>query len=254
MSHLNKFQVGCDPEFFVLEGAQLVNLKGKIPHEGEVGYDHSGDVAELRPEPAFLTRTLVRRMGRLIWANAAAIKLHQYKWRGGAKFKNRVIGGHIHFGIPASKASEVVAALDTLTKKLEEWDILPAKESEQRRKTPAQDAGVGFYGKFGDTRPSGKDKHLEYRTMSSWLFSPRATFLCLTLGKLAVLDPEGFREELERITTPRGLEKLLLNVREDADARRLGERTLRLNLVADPEVDIKTAWRQYERLNKEMSK
>ncbi len=244
MPHLNDFQLGCDPEFFVIDGDALVNLKGKIPQDGEVGWDHSGDVAELRPKPAFLARTLVRRMGRLFWDSAASYKIRVFKWRGGAKFKSRVIGGHIHFGIPAAQGSEVVGALDALTRKLEEWDILPTAESEARRKT----SGEMLYGRFGDIRPAGKDKHLEYRTMASWLFSPRTAFLCLTLGKLAVHAPEEFRAQLGRVTTPRRLENMLLNLRDDADVSRLVEKTLHLNLSAKPDVDIKTAWRQYEKL------
>ena len=249
MPRLNDFLLGCDPEFFVIDGGKLVNLKFQIPKDGVVGYDHSGDVAEMRPEPAYLARTLVRRMGRLLWQNPAALKLHSYKLRGGAKFQQRVIGGHIHFGIPASRASEVVGALDELTRKLEAWDILPSKEADARRKAGvAGDNGV-LYGKFGDVRPAGKDHHLEYRTMASWLFSPRAAFMCLALSKLAVLDPADFRERLATITTPRGLDKMLLNLREDPDVRRLLDKTLRLNLSADPDVDMKESWRSYRDLS-----
>src|SRR5262245_52158139 len=67
---VNNWLIGCDPEFVVLgDRGGVVNVEGTLPHNGEAGWDHSGDVIEIRPEPAHGTYKLLQRMQKIILHN-----------------------------------------------------------------------------------------------------------------------------------------------------------------------------------------
>lgn len=238
---LNKFEIGCDPEFVVLSATgEIVNVSA-LGTNGPVGYDHSGHCAELRPEQARGTFTVVKRLQKLINSPYPSLKpFTQHRWRAGAwvktAHKNLAIGGHIHFNVTGITDGRV-KALDSVTKALENLEILPKSECVTRR-TATQ------YGKWSDFRDDTSDKHIEYRTMASWLNSPWTAFLALTLAKLAIVDSEG-ATQMAKADSYQFLVKFLERYKgKDVNVDRLLHR---LNqdeswLQFQPDADMKTAW------------
>ena len=245
MPYLNKFQLGCDPEFVALGPRNgIINVERFFPHvHGEVGSDHGGRVVELRPAPKFKAYSLVRQMKRLLNGEATQA-IREYRWKAGAVAgPGLTLGGHVHLGMPIATANRnhVTGALDKLTLSLENLEILPSAESKARR-------DGGRYGHFGDVRASGADNHYEYRAMASWLFRPLSAFVCLTLAKLAAFRParlNDFPAQLEL----RHLEEFARGYADrDDDARRLVERIFerRRRLQGDPGVDLRESWEALE--------
>lgn len=255
---VNKFVIGCDPEFVALDqrGA-VVNVAHNLTPDGEVGYDHNGRVVELRPRPAKGTYALVRRIKTLLESDQAQ-RINAAKFRAGACVLaggNRVVlGGHFHYDLdPYTEAGNLTAAhntrlvaLDKATRLLELLDILPKDESDVRRKSTE-------YGKFGAYRiPANREgkRHTEYRTMASWLYDPRVAFTCLTAAKLAAAEPDATIEELEGATSFLRLAKwVTLFKTKDQNARRLLERVFskgHKSLVVQPDADFRENWRELE--------
>ena len=263
---INTFQVGCDPEFVALDDkAKVINVARWNP-EGEVGWDHTGRVIELRPKPCAGTFALVRRLQRLM-KDEKLVKLAAKRFRAGASCAGEMLGGHVHFGVPIlfkttwpkghfytlpdgsnipqeplieleDKLKGTLSALDKVTHLLQHLDILPLNESTNRRK--------GRYGKWGDIRDSGG--HMEYRTMASWLYDPRVAFLCLTAAKLAAADPQGALDALKNVTSFEGLGKwIALYKSKDQNARRALEKVIDKGLKSvqvDPDVDFRERWEE----------
>lgn len=237
---LNKFLVGCDPEFVALDGmGRSINLADKIRAAGEIGYDHNGRVGEFRPEPTRGTYALTKKLQRLIRSSTVE-NLGASKLRAGAQVNRDVLGGHVHLGFPAPLATDAkVKALDLVTQVLEALDILPMNESRARRV-------AGHYGRFSDVRDSGG--HMEYRTMASWLTDPKIAYLCLTAAKLAVCDPTGTCGTLKTTSSFNELVEWFRVYRtKDINARRALERVLSLGHAAIrvyPDVDFRERWRE----------
>lgn len=211
---MNGWYVGCDPEFVMLDAAgRIVNVSETLNHDGPAGWDHSGDVIEIRPQPAHGTYKLLQRIQDIVLNNPGLIRLRDYKWRAGAYVRARssrlgrdrilTLGGHVHIDQPAARGEEThehrIKALDRVTEWLEGLDILPGAESAQRRNDPT--AIQNRYGQFGDWRPAGGGSarpRMEYRTMCSWLYDPRAAYLALTGVKLAAQTPQIAMECLKK--------------------------------------------------------
>lgn len=236
----NKFLVGCDPEAVALgPRGGLVNLRDKISQSGSVGYDHNGDVFEVRPKPFRGTYSLVKQMKELL---NTQVPTTITRLRAGAvvptSSRTLYLGGHIHLDLPWTGSGKVITALDRLTEVLESLDILPTQESLTRRQSHSG------YGRFSDVRVAGEGDRMEYRTMASWLFSPSTAFLCLTLGKLAAVDPTLATETL-KIGEQKSLRAFLEAFAEkDINAKRVLERLFekRVRLQADPEKNVLAAW------------
>lgn len=215
---INNWLVGCDPEFVVMDkNGRVVNTDGILPHTGVVGWDHSGDVVEIRPEPAHGTYALVKRLQKEIIGNPHLAKLSEYKWRAGAYVRARVtrlnseriltLGGHVHIDQPPADGHGEdqerhdlrIQALDRVTDWMEKLDVLPSKECGERRNDPT--AIRNHYGQWSDWRVSGNEgsrRRMEYRTMCSWLFDPKVTYLALTLAKIAAAQPQLTIEGLKK--------------------------------------------------------
>ena len=253
--------LGADPEFVVLEDGVPTAVSNIIPHAGTVGYDHSGWVLELRPAPQASAWELRQHIARLL-ASTRLKKLEGKKWRAGAYCNGRpperphiTLGGHIHFGhlpnmveaqdaktgkywrSPYLEPKTCIGTLSLLTSRLEELDILPTRECAARRNT-------GNYGKLTDYR-GGDDgtHHWEYRAMASWLYHPDNTFICLALGKLAVLHPKTVAAKLQEQAGRAGLTAVLEAFKRDVDAQRALETMDLSKLVHDPDREIREAWR-----------
>lgn len=249
----NTFLVGCDPEMIIQNGAELVNVRDTIPAAGQVGYDHNGDVIEVRPAPARSTYTLVKRIQAILAKHKALDKYRNYRIRGGAfrTFDHTEwgndrayisLGGHVHLDIKNDTDDGynlVTDALDRVTRYLEKLDILPQAESKVRRKNSE-------YGFYGDIRTD--NNRLEYRTMASWMFDPKTAFLCMTAAKLAAHSPETVLDTLKVKNIGYNHLKALFDeyATADVDARRTKEALLAgplTALQADPDTNVNEAWK-----------
>jgi hypothetical protein len=263
---INDFQIGCDPEFIMLDDKGTQVMPPWATPDGEVGYDHAGRVFELRPNPTQGTFALVRRLKRLIFAEKLE-PLKNNKYRAGARAGRESLGGHVHFSFPlieytflpiqgrdglgqlsqgfvqtgfdsrfCLQAEAAIPALDKLTSVLEHLDILPKEESTNRRR--------GQYGKFGDVRDS--NGHMEYRTMASWLYDPKVAYLCLTGAKLAAAAPDVALESLKGVTSFAGLEKWFEKFgSKDINARRALDKVFCKGLKGvqvSPDVNFRERW------------
>ena len=192
---LNEITLGCDPEFAAYLGNNRVNFKEILARNGELGWDHNGEVGELRPPPAKFARTLLRRMRNIM--RAAPEQLRSATWRSGAIAKTlperppedrsafSFLGGHVHLGVDFRLCSLplITRGLDAFTNSLFKLDILPEEENKIRQRS---------YGRPGDVRQDfkGGQPVIEYRTMCSWLFDPRVALMALEGARLTTAEPE----------------------------------------------------------------
>ena len=243
---VNKFLVGCDPEFVTIHNGKRCNVNDHLPHEGVVGWDHGGRIAEIRPDPSRGIYRLIKTMQKVLLEEPTLQQLVHRKWRAGAVYSDgntiESLGGHIHIDIPWDKKEGPVKALDALTRKLEALDILPKDESNDRRKNRG-------YGRYGDVRPVGggyqvEAGRIEYRTMASWLFNPAIAFVCLSGAKLAAHAPDSTMVALKGPTSYKQLIKFFeLFQGKDDNADRVLEKVLdKGNLKAEPDANVREAW------------
>lgn len=261
---VNRFKVGADPEFVMLNADGSVFETG-LMYEGEIGTDHGGRVVELRPAPSRQAYRVVRRINNLLHSDT----LRAYstpKWRAGgyarirrdAEQRVQPLGGHVHIGLEYFKASsedlaywkvhqpdyykkvmssnsrQLDSALDTTIRNLEGLEILHSGEATSRR---SNNSG---YGRFGDCRTAGSDSHLEYRTPISWLYSPVTAYATLTSCKLAAAAPDSVHEVTSFDAYADWVKRFASS---DMDAARLSEKFTSLSqLQADPDADMKTTW------------
>jgi hypothetical protein len=270
---VNTWLVGTDPEFVVLnKDGSIYNVTGVMGQRGVVGWDHNGNVVEIRPEPAHGTYAVVKRLQKEILTNKVLAEVKGLKWRAGAALRARVnrgdaladaagtrlltLGGHVHLDMPPAGHSgdphvgeQRVEALDRITCQLEHLDILPQGESQTRRNDP--NARRNGYGQFGDVRTAGGEgqrTRMEYRTMASWLFHPKVAYICLTGAKLAAVSPATALETLKTTGNAWGnLERFFSCFKtKDSNARRALEKLMEdrsvKGLQFDPDVDFKERW------------
>lgn len=170
--------VGCDPEFVLVDTktgqavyADTVTGESKY---AKVGSD--GPCAEIRPDPANDTDTLVENI-RTLLKNQTAI-INGYAWIGGATFKHPSmtrrypIGGHIHLGLPNLPGGAQNPNKDffpRIARILDELIAVPLTRIDTP--LPAERKQLG-YGKFNDTRHETKGtlNRFEWRVPSGiWL-------------------------------------------------------------------------------------
>jgi hypothetical protein len=261
---VNPFQIGCDPEFVVLEpNGHIHNVAADFDRDGSgvVGFDHQGLEVEIRPNPARGSYALLKRIQAIIKTNPRLKKIEGFKWRAGAVVKNGnrnlTLGGHVHLDIsprdPNDRLGETfklrLNALDRCTKYLEALDILPRDECALRRDVGDPNNAGQRYGKWSDYREKGDGTRFEYRTMSSWLYDPTAAYLALTMAKLAATAPQLAVETLKvRSISYENLKEFFELFRhKDTNAKRALDKLLVKNvtqLQAQPDVDFKNAWKE----------
>jgi hypothetical protein len=273
----NSFLVGCDPEFVVIDKPDMV-LDARtvgIGQRGEVGYDHSGLMLEIRPEAAKGTYALLRRIKRIIDTNEQLKKVSSKKWRAGGLIKTKVatgpdriltLGGHVHLDIPpvgygmtdAETHNLRLSAMDRVTRYMEKLDILPTEESATRRIEGARLPTGSRYGQWGDWRTAGENEgngrrvRMEYRTPVSWLYDQKAAYLLMTAIKLAAVSPQLAMDTLKVRNINFDAFKQFFEAyrHKDTNARRALESLLDVKnikqLQADPDRDIRDAWKTLE--------
>jgi hypothetical protein len=253
---VNRFKVGADPEFAVLdENSKLIF--NAPPYEvdltvkaGRIGRDHSGRIWELRPEPSHSAYQVVVNVWKLL--NSKALdKIANFRWKSGglavpwkggaSNYNSLTLGGHVHFGFPTI-LDEQLAALAETTRLLEKLEILPSRECRVRDGC-AERWGADF-GKMG--RRYSTDR-VEYRAPASWLDRPGQALMCLTVLKLVANAPGS-------LTTGHDAKHKLLSFldfwsQKDVDAwlvLRLIEKRGFEVAQASPDEDFKPNWRKEE--------
>jgi hypothetical protein len=187
---INRFCVGSDPEFAFAgpNGRDRLEAIGAGMKVGlAAGADQNERLVELRPWPS---QSVVAHVAGILTALRWMYRVYSpaylpYQLRTGAFFAGDGMGGHVHFGRKRPTREEEVSALDGLATAVMYSGLAPKQEWMARAKG---DRLGQIYGAPGDFR---KQRHgYEYRALPSWLQSPTVAFICLTLSKLAVLDPE----------------------------------------------------------------
>lgn len=170
----NKQQVmmGMDPEF-ILRGTdgRVVSASKFLKHKGRVGSDaiHIGNhrviypLVELRPEPSSEPRQLIKNLMQTMNMAAVQITDTSLKWNaGGMPVRGFPLGGHLHLS-NIWLNSELLRVMDNYLA----LSLTLIEDSTTRLRRPG-------FGALGDFRrqPHGG---FEYRTLPSWLVSPRIT-------------------------------------------------------------------------------
>lgn len=173
--------LGADPEFLLTNSeGKVVPASAYLPKEGPFGCDHVriGErllypLAELRPQPSSDPRRLAGNVRRALLAAAEHIPdTPGVKWLAGSMpAKGFALGGHIHMsGVELNML---------LLQSLDNYLALPLVLIEDERGAARRPR----YGIPGDFRrqPHGG---FEYRTLPSWLVSPRVAQGVLALAAL----------------------------------------------------------------------
>lgn len=180
------FKIGADPELgFRDEHAHIRSdgvLRGRGTADG-FGLDGAGHISEIRPAPDRDPEVVVKNIRTLMQeALDSYPHLRFVEWTAAACVTNygTALGGHIHFGtanILVPSIGWMVYALDALLAYPVAAVSDPYSFKERVRSS---------YGKLSDKRdqPHG----LEYRTLASWLHSPKAALACLSLAKAIVWE------------------------------------------------------------------
>lgn len=180
---ISNITVGADPEFGLIGNDRcLVRGSRVVGRAGKFGSD--GPSVEVRPPPSRSHIEVVENIQGILEAPPEAAD--QYRWIGGASFKdrNRVywFGGHIHLGRPAQVDSDhaypvyekIATALDGLL-------ALPMVRFDTPEPWQRRNGCKYNYGKAGDIRADYPEQdRFEYRVLSGlWLVHP-------TLAKIAI--------------------------------------------------------------------
>lgn len=219
---LNHFCIGSDPEFCFVNPYK-VGRKATAYDLGlkvglAAGCDQNERLVELRPSPSTSVVTHVagilaslRWMWRTYFHN-----ISPYMLRAGAFFDGDGIGGHVHFGRKRPTRSAEIVALDGLASVLTSAGLFSTHEWTLRQN------GDTHHQRYGLPSDYRIQRHgYEYRSLPSWLQSPKVAFIVLATSKLVVLDPsvavnwttcepQAARDKL------RGLAKLYRSVDDDA--------------------------------------
>lgn len=249
---LNSYKIGADPEFVFLDSQNRV-LEGRTfwrdafgsATTAEVGLDHSGRVAELRPAPTKGTYTLVKSMRKAL-VTSPFIKgvTGVSKILAGAMAPNGdSMGGHVHFDhatLGSRFEPAVLRGLNALTEHFIAAGLFPEEDCRRR-------INHG-YGTARDAVRFQEGRSVEYRCAPSWLYSPQVAMLYLTAAKLVPLNPADSTRLLSRKAFHNLKEFFELFVR-DANAKRVLEKILEPigspdEIPQDPSADVREMWEQ----------
>lgn len=185
-----EFTIGCDPELIIHhKSVGCVSAEAFIDCEkytlehafGEYGLDGAPFTMELRPKEANTPLELARHIQLcLLQACNDNPHLAELNWMAGAAKESinidgyraiHPIGGHIHFGIPQKPF---------MVKMLDRYLALPYALLEDKDEAFLRKKEKS-YGRLSDARP--QNWGWEYRTPSSWLYSPALAIATLSVAK-----------------------------------------------------------------------
>jgi len=174
--------LGTDIEFLLVDrDGQLVPASQFFPYQGWAGYDAYRDpqnravhpIAELRPRPSRHPLQLYRNLYAAMKLAYKRVKDANLAWLAGNQpIAHLPIGGHLHF-------SQVPLHF-LLIRVLDEYLALPFRILEDPRGVSRRPR----YGMLGDVR--NKAHGFEYRTLSSFIYTPKITLATFTLAKFLV--------------------------------------------------------------------
>lgn len=188
LNHSDNVVLGADPEFVLRNGlnGKIVLASQFFSNKGTVGCDSiwirndqtrmKKPLAELRPHPSSDPRELTINIYKSMLIGVKKINRKSIEWlAGGLPVYGYPIGGHVHFS-NIWLNSKLLRALDNyLTLP---FFILESRRALQRRPK------YGYLGDFREQFHGG----FEYRTLSSWLITPRLTKAVFALSKLIALS------------------------------------------------------------------
>ena len=244
---INKFCLGADPEFVFQnftggenDTTYVFSQQLGLNTLEAFGSDMTGRQAELRAWPNRSSLYVVASLvDTLRWMSIRYPATLKYKWIANAFFGGDGVGGHIHFGRKRGDRDASVKSLDNLTTLLTYTGAVDGIGQLHRMSATR-------YGRPGDIRvqPHG----YEFRTMPTWMASPWAAFLTLTLAKLCVFHhlkipaikvlQNSMSSNIVQVTA---LLQAFANTDDDARIALIGIR--RMGIPAYPQFsDFKTAW------------
>lgn len=246
--YVNRFKLGADPEFVVVDPrsspSELIRIDAMnlgLSQGLAFGADNNGRLAELRPAPSrSAVRVCASIMNTLRWMAMLKPKSAQFNWLAGAFLCGDGVGGHVHFGRKRPTRGLETNALDALSDILLALGVFPVEQVNQRRRG---DRLHQLYGLPGDIRL--QTHGYEYRTFPSWLASPTLAFFVLTLSKLAVHNPEmllGLPSTSDRTVQARRLYNFLASYKEVDDDALLACYVLKRGFPTHWGWDFKKAW------------
>jgi hypothetical protein len=174
--------LGTDIEFLLANRAgKLVPASRFLPYRGRAGYDAYRDprnkavhpIAELRPLPSRHPLQLYRNLYAAMKQAYKRLRDANLTWLAGNQpIAHLPIGGHLHFSR--------VPLHFLLVRVLDEYLALPFRILEDPRGVSRRPR----YGKLGDVR--SKPHGFEYRTLSSFIYTPKITLATFVLAKFLV--------------------------------------------------------------------
>lgn len=195
--------LGADPEWAVVnaDGEIVRSMTLRESPSGVVGWDHSGYVREIRPRPAALVTTLVRRVRELLAAANSIEGLRRSRWtavpfvKGCGERGYVTCGGHVHVGLQSPGLNNGLNGFDT---------FFVAMNQLYEAFTLAGLWSAALCGcrqkisKYGHTEDLLKIRRrglptVEYRGFPTWLNHPWTATAVLTASKVVANDPRTIR-------------------------------------------------------------
>lgn len=224
MNLVNDFTIGSDPEFAFARAHDSIKMPaadiGLKPGLCS-GADQNLRLVEVRPkESRSALEHVAGILSTLRWLCISCPDAPAYRWRCGAFFSGDGLGGHVHFGRKEVDVKREVRILDGLAAVLRALPLFPVMEWDRRMKGDAYK--LKKYGLPGDFRYQAHG--YEYRSLPSWLGSPRQAFIVLAASKLALLSEQRIaswsKRRWQKSTAREALQKLAGEFEErDDDAR-----------------------------------
>lgn len=187
--------LGADPEFGFLEDGEFVNADQYYDGgEGIFGHDGCSSIAELRPLPAYSVDEFVKNVRLALQTGYVQNKsTRNLTWKAGSMVGGQPIGGHIHIGgLGKGIRTNLTKALDCLVAPV--GALLENRAEGIRRK-------AGSYGHLSNMRE--QNWGWEYRTLASWLTSPKVAkgllSMCYVIS--ALIENKDFLSDLEKTET-----------------------------------------------------
>lgn len=188
-NYIDKITLGCDPEFFILNGNKLIDASLFFSKEGSVGSD--GILMELRPEPSIYASIVTKNISRLIKdAKDMTQKLSpNIKLIADSCIFGNAAGFHLHYGIPEqilNNYRKYRTVANFIIQILDYYVAIPAIIPERNNYERRYSQKIN-YGKPGSYRIDHRT--IEFRTPSGILLKhPTLTEGVLSLGAVVVND------------------------------------------------------------------
>lgn len=204
---MNTFTLGCDPELVCRDNGEFVDAHQYFKARSSFGLDGCECIAEIRPGYSVSPLDLTSKIRTCL--EYGHEKAPHLEFFAGHFQDERPLGGHIHFGTPAT--DKVIDGLDTVLYSLS--SCIDNREQRYKREKTG-------YGKRKSVR--SKSYGFEYRTPGSFLLSASVTLVTLTLAKLSViavkedkLDLPHLKGSSHAVTFLKNLKSYLITVPDD---------------------------------------